>query len=231
MSERFYGRLYVIVPRGRIEDPPAPKIKIFSSTPAAGGCLPPLQHISALQHTFSRIFANCPNFTAKRTMAKTYAQVEARIEQIIASINTESKLSVRRLAHQHHVPIGRLRSRLAGAPSKSSMGGHNKKLSEAQELVLCSYLSRLSRIGVNARRHMLQTAANTLLRQTHKHSKRKPPIVGQHWADISEDPAIVRGKYNASPYRYARPDTWGGVMQGLEAVNTCSNGQIPRQDE
>jgi len=143
-------------------------------------------------------------------MAETYAQVEARIEQIIASINTESKLSERRLAHQHHVPIGRLRSRLAGAPSKSSMGGHNKKLFEAQELALCSYLSRLSRIGVNARRHMLQTAANTLLRQTHKHSKRKPPIVGQHWADISEDPAIIRGKYNASPYRYARPDTWGG---------------------
>jgi len=43
----------VIVPKGRIEDPPAPKIKIFSSAPAAGGCLPPLQHISALQHTFS----------------------------------------------------------------------------------------------------------------------------------------------------------------------------------
>jgi len=48
---------YLIVPKGRIEDPPAPKIKIFSSAPAAGGCLPPLQHISALQHTFSRIFA------------------------------------------------------------------------------------------------------------------------------------------------------------------------------
>jgi len=30
-------------------------------------------------------------------MAETYAQVEARIEQIIASINTELKLSVRRL--------------------------------------------------------------------------------------------------------------------------------------
>jgi len=43
----------LIVPKGRIEDPPTPKIKIFSSAPAVGGCLPPLQHISALQHTFS----------------------------------------------------------------------------------------------------------------------------------------------------------------------------------
>jgi len=146
------------VPKGRIEDPPAPKIKIFSSAPAADGCLPPLQHISALQHTFSRIFAFCPNFIAKRTMAEIYAQVEARIEQIIASINTESKLSVRRLVLQHNVPVGRLRARLAGVASKSSIGGHNKKLSEAQELALCLYLSRLSKIGVHARRHMLQTA-------------------------------------------------------------------------
>jgi len=36
------GKNAIIVPRGRIEDPPAPKIKIFSSAPAAGGCLPPL---------------------------------------------------------------------------------------------------------------------------------------------------------------------------------------------
>jgi len=43
----------VIVPRGRIEDPPAPKIKIFSFAPAAGGCLPPLCNISALRNTFS----------------------------------------------------------------------------------------------------------------------------------------------------------------------------------
>jgi len=43
----------VIVPRGRIEDPPAPKIKIFSSAPAAGGCLPPLCNISALRNIFS----------------------------------------------------------------------------------------------------------------------------------------------------------------------------------
>jgi len=43
----------VIVPKGRIEDPPAPKIKIFSSAPAVGGCLPPLCNISALRNTFS----------------------------------------------------------------------------------------------------------------------------------------------------------------------------------
>lgn len=79
------------------------------------------------------------------------------------------------------VPVQRLRARLAGVPSKSSIRGHNKKLSEAQELILCSYLSRLSTIGAHARRNMLLNAANTLLRLAHHHSKRKPPVIGLHW--------------------------------------------------
>ena len=116
-------------------------------------------------------------------MEETYAEIEARIERIIASIDPdpEVKVSLRRLAAQHDVPVGRLRARLAGVPSKIPMGGNNKKLSDPQEIALCSYLHRLAKVGAHARRPMLQSAANTLLRLTHHHSKRKPPTVGQHW--------------------------------------------------
>jgi len=146
------------VPKGRIEDPPAPKIKIFSSAPAAGGCLPPLQHISALQHTFSRIFAFYSNFIAKRIIAETYAQVKARIEQIIASINTESKFNVRRFVLQHNMFVKRFCARLTDIILKNLIKDYNKKLFKAQKLVLYLYLNLLFKIGVYAKRYILQTA-------------------------------------------------------------------------
>ena len=67
----------------------------------------------------------------RSNMAESYAQIEARIERTIALIDPDAKVSVRRLAAQHNVPVHRLRARLAGVPSKISMGGHNKKLSKA----------------------------------------------------------------------------------------------------
>jgi len=49
----LHEMLQLIVPKGRIEDLPTPKIKIFSFVFVVNGCLPSLCNILTLRNTFS----------------------------------------------------------------------------------------------------------------------------------------------------------------------------------
>lgn len=54
-------------------------------------------------------------------MPETYAEVEERISQAIVAINTRENVSRNKIAQEFQVPIQKLRSRLNGHPSASTV--------------------------------------------------------------------------------------------------------------
>ena len=115
-------------------------------------------------------------------MPDTYQDVESRIKQALEALSTRPDAKLCEIAVEFHVPLGRLRSRQAGAPSKSEVRGlHNRALKPDQELALHMYLSKLDQIGASARIHMVRKAVNVLIQQTWD-SPFPPHILNAQWA-------------------------------------------------
>ena len=103
-------------------------------------------------------------------MAESYYEIEDRVTDALNALNETEIPNIARTAREFDVHEKRLRRRWSGVQSKIQCGGRNKKLNDSEELALCHYLNRLDESGVSARRQMLQSAANTILKRSHSDS-------------------------------------------------------------
>jgi Beta-lactamase/Tc5 transposase DNA-binding domain len=89
----------------------------------------------------------------------------------------------------------KLRRRWNGIPSKIDYGGHNKRLSDEQEIMLCNWLTRLDKLGISARPTMLTRAANNALRRNYP-GLTPPPTVSHNWTSrfLQRHPEFVKKK-------------------------------------
>ena len=69
-------------------------------------------------------------------MAESYADEEARISKACDALERFDKPNIARAARDFHVTEKKLRNRFNGIPSKSEYGGHNKTLTDDQELAV-----------------------------------------------------------------------------------------------
>ena len=131
-------------------------------------------------------------------MDQSYNAVEGRIQEAIDAIRTRQNTSRRAIAKEFHVPEERLRSRLNGHPPKSAVRGlHNRALKPDQDLALRLYLQKLDEMGAQARRHMIQRTANTILRQSGPLAILQKPLDSQwakRWLDRQPDFYKIRRK-------------------------------------
>jgi hypothetical protein len=74
---------------------------------------------------------------------------------------------IAKIARDFEVPNHRLRYRLKTGKSRIDSGGHNKKLSPAEELALYYFLNRLDTIGFPARIGFVRSFVNNLLKRSH----------------------------------------------------------------
>src|SRR5271156_1180332 len=114
-------------------------------------------------------------------MAESYADEEARISKACDALERFEKPNIARAARDFNVNERKLRNRFNGIPSKSEYGGHNKTLTDDQELAVCHYLDRMDKTGIFARPRMLRSVANSILARNHNDLNTPPPLVGPNW--------------------------------------------------
>lgn len=114
-------------------------------------------------------------------MAESYYEIEDRVTDALNALHEAEVPNIARITREFDVPESRLRRRWGGIQSKVQCGGRNKKLNDSKKLALCHYLNRLDESGVSARRQMLQSAANTILKRSHGDSNDPPPTVSKMW--------------------------------------------------
>ena len=90
-------------------------------------------------------------------MPETFAEVEERVTQAIAALDTRENVSRNKIVQEFCVPIQRLRSRLNGHPLASTVRGlHGRRLAPDQKKALHDYFIQLDKIGMPARLHMIE---------------------------------------------------------------------------
>lgn len=111
---------------------------------------------------------------------ETYQEVEKRISEAIAAINSRENVHRNKIAQEFRVSVQRLRSRLNGNPPASDVHGlHLRKLAPDQEKALHNYFIQLGMPTYSV--HMIEQAANSLLRMSSDPAV-PPPFVGPQWA-------------------------------------------------
>ena len=112
-----------------------------------------------------------------------YARVEERVEAALASIEPGIKPNISALARAFEVDPQRLRRRFNGAGDLRSLGGSNKRLSDAQELALCQTIEREEADGTYLRQWQLEDRANWILKLQHdsEGGAGDPPRVSDAW--------------------------------------------------
>ena len=94
------------------------------------------------------------------------SDVEQRIKNAIEDYQSGKISMLSRACREWGVPVGRVRSRMAGhKPIENNKGG-NGRLSDAQELAVCQYVERLSSIGLHPTLPMIRGAATAILRMS-----------------------------------------------------------------
>lgn len=137
-------------------------------------------------------------------MAEQYSSVEQRIQLAIDAMNTRKNTVRAQIAREFDVPLQRLRFRLKGHPPASAIRGlHNRKLNPDQDLALHTYCKNLDDLGLSVRLHMVERAANELLRQD-KPRWLHPPSVGPDWAKRWLDRQLDLHKAKRKPLAAAR---------------------------
>ena len=68
---------------------------------------------------------------------------EIRIGKACDALERFEKPNIARAARDFNVNERKLRNRFNGIPSKTEYGGHNKTLTDDQELAVCHYLDRM----------------------------------------------------------------------------------------
>ena len=125
-------------------------------------------------------------------MPETYQEVEKRISEAIAAINSRENVNRNKIAQEFRVPVQRLRSRLNGNPTASDVRGlHLRKLPPDQEKALHDYFIQLDETGIPTRLHMIEQAANSLLRMS---SDPAAPPPFKHWLNRQEELFKVKRK-------------------------------------
>jgi hypothetical protein len=84
-------------------------------------------------------------------MAESYADEEIRIGKAYNALKRFEKPNIARAARDFDVNEKKLRNRFNGIPSKSKYGGHNKTLTDDQELLVCYYLDYIDQTDIFAR--------------------------------------------------------------------------------
>lgn len=115
-------------------------------------------------------------------MPKTYAEVEARIQEALGAISRRDKWTYAAVAREFNIPAERLRNRHNGVPSRMELIPPNRKLSEAQEAAVCEYLNRLDQIGTAVRLSMLRNCADLILYRSHDNPNTPPSKVSNNWS-------------------------------------------------
>ena len=76
------------------------------------------------------------------TIPDSYDEIEARIQAAIASILSDKKPNIAKLARDFAVPESRLRARYKGRNDRSYCGGSSRMLTADQEIALCNIIKR-----------------------------------------------------------------------------------------
>ena len=140
-------------------------------------------------------------------MAESYADEEIRIGKACDALERFEKPNIARAARDFDVNERKLRNRFNGIPSKSEYGGHNKTLTDDQELAVCHYLDRMDQTGISARPRMLRSVANSILARNHDESDIPPPLIGPDWSRrfLKRHPEHVKRK--SKPLAHDRKNT------------------------
>jgi hypothetical protein len=109
-------------------------------------------------------------------MPVTYHEIEERISEAVAHCENFPDAKI---ARDFEVPDHRLRYRLKTGKSRIDSGGHNKKLSPAEELALCHFLNRLDATGFPVRIGFVRSFTNDLLKRSHLDTITPPSSVSQ----------------------------------------------------
>lgn len=91
-------------------------------------------------------------------MSLFYSEEEERISNAISALERRDNPNVKATAREFECNYQKLRRRWNGIPSKIDYGGHNKRLSDEQEIMLCNWLTRLDKLGISARPAMLTSS-------------------------------------------------------------------------
>lgn len=90
-------------------------------------------------------------------MPENHAEIEERVSQAIVALRTRKNASRNKIAAEFRVLIQRLRSRLNGNPTASSVRGlYLRKLAPDQEKALHDYFIQLDNTGMPARLDMIE---------------------------------------------------------------------------
>jgi len=100
------------------------------------------------------------NHHTPTAMPESYAEIEDRIEQAYEKLYQCSNPNISAVAREFQVPRARLKARWNGRQSKQQRPAVNRRLTDAQELVICLYFDRLHSIGTSARYSVLIDCAN-----------------------------------------------------------------------
>jgi hypothetical protein len=86
-----------------------------------------------------------------------------------------------KLAEIYKIPYKRLLERHKGRPDRSNIEGHNKILSDDQEIALYRIIDRLKLDGIRCKLSMITNIANFILRNAHEDLNSNSPTVGKNW--------------------------------------------------
>ena len=87
-------------------------------------------------------------------MTESYQEIEDNIDDVICTLNDVEFPNIAKTIRQFDVSEQRLRRRYKDVQNKIQCKKKNKKLTESQKLVLCYYLDRLDKSGVNTQSFM-----------------------------------------------------------------------------
>jgi hypothetical protein len=114
-------------------------------------------------------------------MPESYQQIESRIETALVAISREKTPNISRFARIYNVPYKRLWNRVKGHDSRLTRPPAGRLLSDAQESALCRYINILDELDIHARPAIVETAANSILKEGHTDKRLPPPTIGSHW--------------------------------------------------
>ncbi len=130
---------------------------------------------------FHHIHRHIPQISARMPAIRQNA-VESRIQAAIEYLEANPDVSTRAAAREFKVPRTRLRRRLDKVPPLNARPPSHTKLSQPEEVALCTYIDRLDNINLAVRREFVVDAANSILRERASSAeKANPPTVGHNW--------------------------------------------------
>ncbi|KAE8179585.1 hypothetical protein CF328_g9433 [Tilletia controversa] len=116
-------------------------------------------------------------------MPLSYAELEEKVLTALEEAQAEprGKPNITAIAKKHGVDAQRLRRRFHGKESKSTRPPTNRKLTDAQEEAILTWIAVLDKLELSARPALIRASANQLLFEAHTSSSTRAPTVGDKW--------------------------------------------------